>query len=157
MFPHPVTGEPTNGIAKVRYSHEAMIELLIADPMLKQNDLAAMFDRSPAWVSQIISSDAFQARLAERRKEIVDPTLVATVEERLRAVANVALSKVLDKLSSPLPITDDFLLKSAKLGTDALGYGARQPSSQTTNVAVVLQVPAKAASTQEWVAQVSGA
>lgn len=150
MFKDPITGELREGILKVRYSHDAMIDLMIAEPMIKQNDLAAMFDRSPTWVSNVINSDAFQARLEERRGELVDPVLTASIQERLRAVANQSLERILEKIAGPITQTDDFLLRSAKLATDALGYGAKAASSQTTNVAVVVQVPSKAVSSIEW-------
>jgi hypothetical protein len=151
MFPDPVTGEMKEGIVKVRYSHDAMIDVLIADPSIKQNDLAAMFDRTPPWISRIVNSDAFQARLSERKGELVDPSIVASIQERLRAVADSALRRILDKVEGPIAPSDDFLLQSAKLATAALGYGARVPTS-TTNVAVVVQVPAKIASATEWAA-----
>jgi hypothetical protein len=151
MFTDPQTGEITNGIVKTRYTHDAMIDLIIAEPTIKQNDLAVIFDRTPTWVSQIMSSDAFQARLSERKAELIDPVIVASIQERIQAVASASLDKMLNKLTSPLPVSDDFLIKSAKLATDALGYGARSAGGSTTNVAVVLQVPQKIASTQEWV------
>jgi len=149
MHPNPVTGVMQEGIAKVRYTHDAMIDLMIAEPTVKQNTLAAIFDRSPTWISQIINSDVFRARLAERKGEIVDPVLTATIQERLAAVAGESLNRILEKLAGPVTQSDDFLVKTAKLATDAMGYGAR-PQGQTTNVAVVVQVPAKAASSTEW-------
>jgi hypothetical protein len=150
MFTDPSTGEITNGIARVRYSHDAMIDLLIAEPTVKQNDLAVIFDRTPAWISQVINSDAFQSRLEERKAELVDPVITASIRDRLNAVASASLSRILDKITSPLPLTDDFLLESAKLATKALGYGAREVSGSTTNVAVVVQVPPKIPSATEW-------
>ncbi len=155
MFPHPETGEVTNGIAKVRYSHDAMIDLMIAEPSVKQNTLAEMFDRTPGWISQVINSDAFQARLAERRELLVDPVITASIKERLTAVAARSLELIVEKLNAPLAgqmLSEDFLLKSAKMSTEALGYGARSAGpSQTTNVAVVVQVPQKIPSATEWV------
>lgn len=150
MFTDPETGELKNGIAKVRYSHDAMIDMIVAEPTIRQNDLAAIFDRTPAWVSMVMSSDSFQARLEARRKELVDPLILASIKDRISAVATASLDRILDKLSSPLPASEDFLIKSATLATKALGYGAREGSSTTTNVAVVVQVPPKAASAEEW-------
>lgn len=151
MFTDPSTGDLTNGIAKVRYSHDAMIDLIVADPSIRQNDLAALFDRSPSWVSLVLSSDAFQARLSERKSELIDPEIRATINDRLSAVAQASLGRILEKLTGPLRElqTDDFLVKSAKLASDALGYGAKGPSTQT-NVAVVIQVPPKIASSRDW-------
>ncbi len=151
MYRDQDSGALVNGIRKVRYSHDAMIDLIVAEPSIKQNDLAAIFDRSPAWISQIINSDAFQARLEERRTELVDPVLQASIKERLNAVASVSLEKILDKLTSAVPKDDDFLIKTATLATKALGYGARDGGGATANVAVVVQVPPKAASVTEWV------
>lgn len=155
MFTTP-EGEVKNGISKVRYSHDAMIDMIIANPSVKQTELAKIFDRSDYWVSMIVSSDAFQARLAERKSELVDPEIVASIRDRISAVANASLTRIMEKLSGPLGNlqSDDFLLKSAKLATDALGYGARVPT-QTTNVAVVVQVPSKIASATEWAATYS--
>jgi hypothetical protein len=91
--------------------------------------------------------------LDKRRTEIEDPVLTATVNERLRALADVSLGRILDKLGGPMGafVTDDFLIKSAKLSVDALGYGARPDRGAAVNVAVVIQVPQKAASAREWV------
>ena len=134
----------------MRYSHDAMIDAIVADPTIKQNDLAVLFDRTPAWISQVVNSDAFQARLEARREALIDPVLRTTIKERLSAVAAVSLEKILDRLSSPVTPSEDVLLKSAALTTKALGYGAREVGSQT-NVAVVVQVPQKSASTTDWV------
>ena len=151
MYADPTTGEITNGIKRVRYSHDAMIDLLVAEPTVKQNDLAAIFDRTPCWISQVINSDAFQARLEERRTALIDPTIVASIRERLQAVADISLQKVLEKVGSPIQIvSDDFLLKTAEFATKALGYGARAQSTSDVNVAVVVQVPPKMVSASDW-------
>lgn len=159
MFTDPETGELRRGIAKVRYSHDAMIDLLVQDPAIRQNDLAVIFDRSPAWISQIINSDAFQARLEERRGELVDPIIRQTIEERIRALAQVSLDKLMERVVSPLAPTDDFLLRTTELSLRAAGYGARVggPGGGSTNVAVVIQVPQKATSVEEWARSVGGA
>lgn len=142
------------GIAKVRYTHDAMIDVILANPTVKQTELAEMFDRSNGWVSLIVQSDAFKARLAERKAELVDPLITASVENRLSAVAAKSLELIQEKLEQPLAnkmLSEDFVLQTAKMATAALGYGARpQNTGQTTNVAVVVQVPPKAASAQEW-------
>lgn len=152
MYTDPETGEVKNGIAKIRYSHDAMIDLIISEPTIRQNDLAVIFDRTPVWVSQVVNSDAFQARLEARRSELVDPVIAATIKDRLAAVAATSLEKVLEKIASPVQIvSDDFLLKTAEFATKALGYGARpQGGGGDTNVAVVVQVPAKIPSAAEW-------
>lgn len=156
MFTDPITGEKKDGIARVRYSHDAMIDLLIAEPTVSQRKLAEIFDRTETWVSLVVNSDAFQARLAERRAELVDPAIMASIQERLQAVASASLEKLHEKLLNPAAVhTDDFLFKSAELATKALGYGARTQNQGGTNVAVVIQVPGKASSAQEWASRYS--
>lgn len=156
MFTDPTTGELTNGVKRVRWNHDALIDQMIAEPQLTQNELAITFGRTPAWISTLINSDAFQARLEARRKEIIDPTLTAGVGERLRALADVSLQRLLDKVSTPVQtVSDDFLLQTTKVVVQALGYGARPTSgAANVNVGVVVQVPPKAATTQEWMASV---
>ena len=89
------TTSAANAVARVNYSHDAMIDLIIANPAISQNELAKHFGYSAAWVSRVRNSDAFLARLAERKGDIVDPSIIATVEEKIRAVADRAWDTVL--------------------------------------------------------------
>lgn len=114
---------PTMGrIAKLRYSHTAMIDLIVSDPWISQNDLAARFGYSPAWVSNILASDAFQSALAARREEIVDPVLKATMEERAKALLHRSLTVLMEKLDKPV-VSDAVALKAAELGAKMVGIG----------------------------------
>lgn len=162
--PAPISPKPwsmpnAHGILRVRYCHDAMIDLIIARPEITQNEVAAHFGYTPPWVSRIVNSDAFQGRLKERKAELVDPTILATVEERLRGAASYALDKVMEKLETA---NLDQALKVASAATQALGYGARPQHGERSGpqVAVVVNVPQKAASQEDWVAkyvEVSGA
>lgn len=111
-------------VAKIRYSHDAMIDQIIAAPAISQGQLAAMFGYTQAWVSQIIATDAFQARLAERKDELVDPAIRASIEERFRALVQRSLEVLQQKLSKPADEVSDMLaLKASELGAKALGIG----------------------------------
>jgi hypothetical protein len=118
-----------NAIAKVSYTHDAVIDLVIANPGLSQGTLAAHFGYTQGWLSQVMGSDAFQARLALRRGEIVDPVLFATVEEKIRGLALQSLTVLQKKLEQP-QVADGTALKAFELSSRALGYGATPP--QTT-------------------------
>ena len=96
-------------IAKVRYTHDAMIDLVIENPWISQNEIGARFGYTATWVSLIFSSDAFQERLTARKTELVDPTLRASIEERLRAVASRSLDVLLEKLNKPAASVPDNL------------------------------------------------
>ena len=152
-FQNEARSSPPQTIAKVSYTHDAMIDMIVADPTVHQNDLARYFGFSPSWVSTVKNSDAFQARLAERRGELIDPVVVASIDERFRALADASLDLLLERVTHPaLKPTDDFLIQTAKLSAGALGYGAKAPVGNTVNLAVVVQVPPKIASSSEWAA-----
>jgi hypothetical protein len=137
-------------IATVSYRHDAMIDQIIKNPGVHQNELAAVFGYTPAWVSRVIGSDAFQARLAERKGELVDPLLVASVEERLRGLAMFSIEKVMEKLETNP--TMDGALKALELSTKALGYGARDLGPKTINNYVAM-LPPKSENVGDWLEQ----
>jgi predicted XRE-type DNA-binding protein len=141
------TESAAGAIARVKYSHDAMIDLIIEQPGISQGELASRFGYTQAWVSRVMNSDAFLARLAQRKNDLVDPTLAASLEEKLRALASKSLDVVLEKVVSTQ--NPDLALQAAKLSTTALGFGARQQ-----NVAIqqnfVVPLPAKAESAGAW-------
>lgn len=143
------TASAANAIERVKYSHDAMIDLIIAEPGISQAKLAQQFGYTQAWVSRVTNSDAFLARLAQRKADIVDPALSLSIDEKLRAVASKSLDVVLEKLTATQ--SPDMALKALETTTKALGYGARQ---QNLNVQqnFVVALPGKAASAQEWAA-----
>lgn len=151
-YPDPITGEIKHSLQRVDYTHDAMIDLIISNPAIEQNELARHFGYSPSWVSTVKNSDAFQARLAGRRKELIDPAIVASIDEKFRAMADVSLAKIIERLH--VAPSEDFLLSTAKLAAGALGYGGKvQQASSQVNVAVVVQVPSKIPSSADWAAQ----
>lgn len=142
--------EPRNAIQKVHYSHDAMIDLIIESPWVSQNELAAHFGYTAGWVSQVIAADAFQARLAERKNELVDPAIRATIEERFKALVIQSFEVLKRKLEAPR-VSDELALGAMNGAAKALGYGARGPLIQN-NAHFVVQLPGKAATAEEWIA-----
>lgn len=133
-------------LKKVSYTHDAMIDEIIANPGISEIELAARFGFSKPWVNRLICSDAFQARLALRKEEIVDPSLTATVEERFRGVVVESLRIVQEKLEA----TDDpkLAMKVLELNARAQGYGARPTTVQ--NNTWVVPLPERAISSAAW-------
>lgn len=117
---------PKPAITKVRYTHTDMIDFIISNPGVSQNELAARYGYSVGWTSRVMSSDAFQSALAARRGELVDPTLVATIEERFRNLTNRSLDRLLEKLDAP-QVSDTVVLRAVELGAKALGVGGNAP------------------------------
>jgi hypothetical protein len=120
----PTSGAPTMGnLKKVSYTHEGLIELMIEKPWMDQNHLAAHFGYTPSWISNILAADSFQARLAARREEIIDPVLKASLEERFRALAIQSLHVLQMKLEKGANCSDEVALRAAALGAKAAGIG----------------------------------
>ena len=118
---------PTMGaLQKVRYSHTDMIDFIIANPQTTQNALASRYGYSVGWVSNIMASDAWQSAMAKRREELVDPTLVATIDERFRGITLQSLERLKQKLEAPA-VSDNVVLKALELGAKALGVGGNAP------------------------------
>lgn len=111
----------------VNYSHEGMIELIIANPGISQNSIAAHFGYSPSWISTIMASDAFQAQLAKRRSEVINPILLLTAEERFRGVALRATEILEEKLKGPASsIPDSLAIRAFDVASRAAGFGRGQ-------------------------------
>lgn len=117
---------PAGAIAKIRYSHDAMIDLILQSPGVSQNQLAANFGYTPAWVSQIMSSDAFKARLEQRREELIDPAIRLTLNEKFNAMVHRSIDVLQEKLMQT-QVDPNIALRAAELGVKALGVGGYQP------------------------------
>ncbi len=126
----PVQHQPKverQAIQKIGYSHDGMINMILANRGISQNQLAAHFGYSPSWISQVMSSDAFHARLLERAAELEDPTIMATIEDGLKGMAARSMEILKEKLDQPSSvIPDNLALRTLELATRALGYGARE-------------------------------
>lgn len=129
-------------IAKTSYTHDAMVDIIIANPAINQNDIARHFGYTASWVSQVMASDAFQAKLLERTQDIVDPTLRATVEERIKSLVIRSIEILKEKLDRPSSaIPDNLVIRTLELSTRAMGYGARDtpPAAPAVNMHVHLE------------------
>lgn len=140
-------------IGRVKYTHDAMIDLIIAQPAISQGELAKHFGYTQSWVSRIMNSDAFLARLAQRKADIVDPQLVLSVDEKLRAVASRSLDKVLEKLEAAPSF--DQALAAVNVVSRALGYGARE-RNLNLQANFVVALPPKAESAEAWAGKYAG-
>ena len=105
-----------------KYSHEDMIDFIIANPQVTQGQLAARYGYSQAWICQVMQSDAWQSMAAKRRAEIVDPVLLSTVNERFHAMTVRSIERLMEKLDAPM-VSDAVVLKAVELGAKAMGIG----------------------------------
>lgn len=106
-------------LKKIGYSHEAMIDLIIQDPTVTSQELAQLFGYSPAWVSRILASDSFQARLASRKSALMDPLIARSLNDRLRAVAIRSMDVIEQKLAAEPSAA--YAMEALELATQGLG------------------------------------
>jgi len=115
-------GRPS--VEKVRYTHDAMIDVLITNPAISQGAIAKHFGYTQAWVCTIFSSEAFQKRLQERREELIDPAILTSIEDRFKALAQKSLEKLMEHLDRPQEMIDpEIMIKAAALGAKSIGLG----------------------------------
>jgi len=107
-------------IAKVGTWHESLIAYIVANPSQRRSEVARHFQVSPAWLSTVINSDVFQARLRERQDEFFGAA-TAPIRERLEGIAHLAIDRMEDKL----PFENDLseIREVAKLALTSLGFG----------------------------------
>ena len=98
-------------VAKLSYSHQDMIDTIIAQPGISQGELAARYGFTQGWICNVMASDAWKSAMAARREEILDPQLRLTVDERFRALTTRSLERLMEKLDAP------------QLGAKAMGVG----------------------------------
>jgi hypothetical protein len=135
-------------IAKVSYTHDAMIDLIMANPAISQGALAAHFGYTESWISTVFASEAFQVRLAERKEDIIDPGIRATIEERFKALVYQSMEVLQRKLESPAA-SDELALATLTVASKALGYGIQKDRLQVSQQFVV-QLPPRATSAEAW-------
>ena len=122
----PLVSRP-GPIQKLRYSHEAMIDLLITEPWISQNELADRFNMSASWISTIICSDLFQAKLAERRDQLVDPEIRMSLKTQFEGLLSRSMDILRTKLSaSPESVPDQLAVQVAKMAGQSLGLGTHE-------------------------------
>jgi hypothetical protein len=128
---------PRPDLQNLSHLHEAIINWMLVNPARPLRECAKYFGYSQAWLSIIIHSGLFQARLKERQDEIFNQTVVP-LADKLNAAAHIAVEKLTEKLES----SEDpkFILEGAKTALASLGFGGGSgKNSQVVNAANVQQ------------------
>lgn len=127
-------------IQKCSYTHEALIDLIIAHPFWNQDDIARHAGYTPSWLSNIIHSDAFQVMLAKRKDEIIDPILRQTIEDQFKGMVARSLEIIRHHLNKPAPdVPVTVAMKALEISSRAAGYGAKVDPRPETNVHIHLE------------------
>lgn len=134
-------------LQRLSFSHDAMVDQIIANPGIDRLTLGSMFGFSVQQTYKILASDMFRSRVLERKREIIDPTLVLSVEETLGSLLEQAAECVSQGL-----IAGDRRMAVRVL--DTIGRymaGVKQAGNGPTINNYVAVVPSKAGSAVEWV------
>lgn len=116
---------------QVKYQHAAMVDAMVANPVITVNELAKIFGRTPSWISIVKNSDAFQALLAKRTAELMDPLIKEEIDARFRTITQVSLQRLQEKLEKPASaLEDSFVLKAVEIGMKSQGIGL--PKTEVT-------------------------
>lgn len=138
-------------VQKMNYSHEKLIEALIVNPRITQRALAAMFGYTEGWLSQVIRSDGFRELYEARRKELVDPTILQSLERRFESLSSRALDVLIEDLDARG--NPEVALKALDIGSRALGYGAKAAGgSVNVHNNFVVAMPEKSVDSEAWIA-----
>jgi hypothetical protein len=84
-------------IQRISHTHDQLMNWLISNPEASLRDCADYFGYSQGWLSQIIHSDVFQAKLRERQDDVFI-RVADGIPAKLSAMADVALGKVTEAL-----------------------------------------------------------
>ena len=109
----------TPSLKRMAYHHDAMVDLILQDPTVTSRELGEVFGLTPAWVSRVLASDSFQARLAQRKGALLDPIIARSLNDRLRTVAIRSMDIIEEKLAAEPSAS--YAMDALELATMGLG------------------------------------
>lgn len=121
-------------LKNISVRHDQIMDWLIANPTQPLSACAAHFQLTQPWLSTIIHSDLFQAKLTERKDEVFGEVCIS-VKDRITALAHDSLRRLQERVNveDNVPV----LVDASDLALKALGFGPRQAAAQggtTVNV-----------------------
>lgn len=135
-------------------AHMIIIDQLLMDPAITTTHLATRTGYSRNWLHKVMSSDAFQAKLAERQKAIIDPIIANSIKDRIQGLASRSLEIIEERMESDDISLDNALLVFGVAGK-ALGLGQQKAVAPVTQQFVV-HVPPRMESASAWASMHSG-
>lgn len=130
-------------------AHMIIIDTLLMDPAITTTKLAAKTGYSRQWLHKVMSSDAFQAKLAERQAAIIDPIVHSTIKERVSGLVSRSLEVLEERMESDKIDLNTALTVFEALGkSPALGLLQKQQNANINNF--VVHVPAQMVDVKDW-------
>lgn len=111
----------TQALANLSFRHQSIVDFMVAYPTAKKGEIAEHFGVTPAWLSIVIHSDAFQAAIRARQDELFRHHVVP-LAEKLAYLAH----RTIDKLAEKVETTDEAtLLEIGKFSTDRINWDGK--------------------------------
>lgn len=120
------------GPQRVNYRWEAIADLMLSSPHLKQGEIAARLGYTQSWVSQIMNSDAFRDYYNRRREglnEDIDDAISTTLADLARVATEKSIKRIQDGNAS-----EDFLTSARDSALSRMGYGTAQRTDHNINI-----------------------
>lgn len=125
-----------NQIEKMRMSHHAIIDLMVAHPFMSQADIAKESGYTPNWISILINSDVFKSELNKRRAELSQILAIEVqtdITANLRSAALGGIKKTTDLIASSVNLEQ--VSNATENVLKLLGYGdTKKPTEPNGNV-----------------------
>lgn len=93
------TAPQNDYISRLSHTHEQILNWLLVNPERSQRECADHFGYTQAWLSRLIHSDLFQAKLRERQ-EAVFLHVAQDIPAKLRGLADIAIERVTELVSN---------------------------------------------------------
>lgn len=123
-------------IAKLSPRHEALALFVVAHPHLTQGQVAKACNYTQAWVSQVMSTSMFKARVKYLQEQLATEIL-ETLGQKIARGAELAIDRTIERLEDK-SVPASFLASARQDLLKALDYGA--PPSEPSKVEKHLHV-----------------
>lgn len=122
--------------AKLSPTHEEIMRFVLANPGPRLvTRTAEYFGYTVAWMSTLMNSDAFRAKLSTLERE-ADVAVIADIPAKLRGVAGLALDALAEELAECGKATSivnrSFVADAADMALRRLGYGDKPGGNAQT-------------------------
>jgi len=84
-------------LEKISTTHDQIMNWLILNPGVNQRVCADYFGYSQSWLSSMINSDTFQAKLKERQDEVFGEVALS-IPEKLKVLGDIVTSQLAEQL-----------------------------------------------------------
>jgi hypothetical protein len=121
-------------VKKLSETHHQMMLWLVQNPGKPLSAMSEKFGYTVPWLSSVINSSLFQARLQELQKA-EDVCVLADIPSQLRGVTSMALDTMAEQVDkvqrNPTMADREYVKEVVELGLKNLGFGQPKPGVVT--------------------------